>query len=544
LFHSSYTANIHGVFLLKQEPAPERVSTLVMTDGAIESLRQLALHISLRFPVLLTSPPSSGKSLLLSHLAGVLHPSVANQIIAIHLADTSLDPRSLLGSYTSSPTKPGTFEWKEGVLVRAMKQGKWIILQDIDRGSNEVLGVLKPLIESLGPQHWIGACAALDVPSQGRVVASKNFAVFATRSVAPNRDGSYPKATFFGAHKFHEVVNPPPTQEELRVIINSRFPSLAGAPALAILRLWESVRSLEGTASASARVIGARDLEKLCARLQRFIPRSPQAMEVDIDIASIKLSTIVTNPALREEIYLEARDVLFGSGILTAAARQHTERVAFIVGESLDLALERQSWILQSRIPELDFEKDVNGRTLALRVGRNRLPATPAKEVIVSNSRPFAMHKPAISLISRLANSITFNEPILLTGETGTGKTSVVTYLASVLRKPLVSVNLSQQTESSDLLGGFKPVDARIPGSELQTRFTQLFGATFSRKKNAKFEESIRKAVLEWKWKRAVALWLEAIRLAKDRLRAKSREAEPMYVVKYCKLFVLIFFLQ
>ena len=52
-------------------------------------------------------------------------------------------------------------------------------------------------------------------------------------------------------------------------------------------------------------------------------------------------------------------------------------------------------------------------------------------------TRPFAMHRPAASLITRLAAAVSFAEPVLLTGETGTGKTSVVTHLASLLRRPL-----------------------------------------------------------------------------------------------------------
>jgi energy-coupling factor transporter ATP-binding protein EcfA2 len=116
-------------------------------------------------------------------------------------------------------------------------------------------------------------------------------------------------------------------------------------------------------------------------------------------------------------------------------------------------------------------------------------------------------------------------EPVLLTGETGTGKTSIITHLAVLLHRPLTSVNLSQQTESSDLLGSFKPIDARVPGSELQLQFLDLFRSTFSQKRNIKFEESTWKAVKEGKWKRASGLWKESVRLAKDRIRSKLSEA-------------------
>jgi hypothetical protein len=57
----------------------------------------------------------------------------------------------------------------------------------------------------------------------------------------------------------------------------------------------------------------------------------------------------------------------------------------------------------------------------------------------------------------------------------------------------------------------------------------ELFGGTFSRRKNEKFEAEVRKAVGEGRWKRAVGLWKESTRLAKERIRAKEA-GEAMYV--------------
>lgn len=49
-----------------------------------------------------------------------------------------------------------------------------------------------------------------------------------------------------------------------------------------------------------------------------------------------------------------------------------------------------------------------------------------------------------------------------MVGETGTGKTAVTSFLASSVGKRLVALNLSNQSEASDLLGGFKPIDPAI----------------------------------------------------------------------------------
>ncbi|KAI6151423.1 midasin [Pisolithus thermaeus] len=533
---SPWVVNIHGVLMLKSSPTPLPPSQVVFTPSAICALRSLAMHVSLRLPTLISSPPSSGKSLFLTHLASMLYPNVKDQIVTVHLADTSLDPRSLLGSYVSSPTRLGTFEWKDGVVVRAMKEGKWLVFEDIDKGSMEVLGLIKPLAESMGPGKWIGGRARIVVPNREKVYAAEGFAVFATRSVllvSGTANGTkIPEPTFYGASKFSEVVVDVPSVREVRMIVSERFPEIVPVIRRAIVRMWMAIMGVGTTVSTVP--IGLRELEKFFTRVRGLVLSLDTAMEVDSgadegeggDGEGIILPSIFPNIAVREEMYLEARDVFFGGGALTGPARAHQERVALVVAEHLGLDEDRRKWVLQGCGPTFGVEKDVNGDTTDVHVGRARLPARAEKAtmLITSPTRPFALHKPALRLLSRIATAVSFCEPILLTGETGTGKTSAITHLATLLRRPLVSLNLSHQTESSDLLGGFKPVDARVPAGELSVRFVELFGATFSRKRNVKFEESVRKAVQEGRWKRAVILWKEAIRLAKERIEGRVTE--------------------
>ncbi|KIO05359.1 hypothetical protein M404DRAFT_999966 [Pisolithus tinctorius Marx 270] len=534
---SPWVVNVHGILMLKNSPTPSPPSQVVFTPSAVSTLRNLAMHVSLRLPTLISSAPSSGKSLFLAHLASMIYPNAKDQIVTVHLADTSLDPRSLLGSYVSSPTRLGTFEWKDGVVVRAMKEGKWLVFEDIDRGSMEVLGLIKPLAESMGPGKWIGGRARIEVPNRGTVYAAEGFAVFATRSVllvsgSGEVTKKMPDPTFYGASKFTEVVVDVPSVKEVGMIVRERFPGITPIAGRAIVRMWMAIKG--AGAAVSSVPIGLRELEKFCTRMQGLVPSLDTAMEVDDeadedeggDEEGIALPSIFPNLAVREDMYLEARDVFFGGGALTGPARAHQERVASVIAEHLGLDDDRRAWVLQGRAPTFEVEKDVNGDTTGVRVGRARLPARAKKATmpISSPARPFAMHKPALCLLSRIATAISFCEPMLLTGETGTGKTSAITHLATLLRRPLVSLNLSHQTESSDLLGGFKPVDARVPAGELSARFVELFGATFSRKKNAKFEESVRKAVQEGKWKRVVVLWKEAIRLARERIEGKVAE--------------------
>jgi len=67
-------------------------------------------------------------------------------------------------------------------------------------------------------------------------------------------------------------------------------------------------------------------------------------------------------------------------------------------------------------------------------------------------------------------------------------------FLTSCPPQPLVVFNLTQQSESSDLLGGFRPVSATSVGTALVRRFVALFTRTFSARANAPFLDRVRRA--------------------------------------------------
>ena len=78
-------------------------------------------------------------------------------------------------------------------------------------------------------------------------------------------------------------------------------------------------------------------------------------------------------------------------------------------------------------------------------------------------------------------------EAVLLVGETGTGKTTSVQELAALQGKALHVFNLNQNTDSSDLLGGFKPVDVKFLLKPVYELFLGLFRKLFKAGKNQEF---------------------------------------------------------
>lgn len=70
------------------------------------------------------------------------------------------------------------------------------------------------------------------------------------------------------------------------------------------------------------------------------------------------------------------------------------------------------------------------------------------------NLSRFGMTREVSQLMERIALCVQHNEPVLLVGETGVGKTAVVQFLAAHVGMTLRVVNLSQHSDSSDLIGG------------------------------------------------------------------------------------------
>jgi len=85
-------------------------------------------------------------------------------------------PDSLLGFL--SPTKTGELAWHDGPAIRAMKQGKILVLDEVDECSPECMPVLNAILDDKN-------MVRLSTPF-GTVKPKAGFAVFATTNKSPN----------------------------------------------------------------------------------------------------------------------------------------------------------------------------------------------------------------------------------------------------------------------------------------------------------------------------------------------------------------------
>ncbi|KAJ1981391.1 AAA ATPase midasin, partial [Dimargaris xerosporica] len=473
-------------------PAMRPQHTLVPTPTTRENLRAMALAVSQRFPVLLQGETGVGKTSLVEDLAQML----GQKLVKIHLGDQA-DSKTLLGTYVTT-SAPGHFRWQPGILTTAVQSGWWVLFEDIDLAPLDVVSALVSLLEE----------RTLFIPNRGeRLKAHHQFQLLATRGLTTLADGRAVTRVTSNDHMlgslWTRLTVQAPSLTELTQVVAHTFPTLQQlAPHLVELYgdIATLVQSPTFTLSAvtKGRLLSPRDLLKWCRRLADYFAR-------EYGDATRIVPTVLSDQ-VQTAAFQEAMDC-FGEML---SQPESYSRLSVTVGSALGMTLDQVKLFADTYRPELHVADH------ALQVGRAHLARLPAKSVIPPSTR-FAYTCQSLRLMERLARSVSLAEPVLLVGETGAGKTTVVQHLATLLNQQLHVVNLSQQSDSSDLLGGFKPVDARVVVRPLKEQFEQLFEQTFSLKKNAGYLEKMRTFYGKKQWKKLVLLFTGAIGMADQR---------------------------
>lgn len=462
-----------GVILPRRTPrqgeqTQTSLNNLVLVDSTCQNLRRLAMAVASQKPVLLEGPIGCGKTALVEYLAAVTGHVKAPDILKVQLGDQT-DSKMLLGMYRCTDI-PGKFVWQPGSLTQAVSKGYWILLEDIDHAPLDVISVLLPLMEN----------KKLTIPGREDCIQmAPSFQFFATRR------------TFYSGGAWHRPQNTHAalldkywsklqignmTREELKQVLIKRYPNLAvvidrlldiycqltgdrhqvscslQGPSAVQSMSDEHVTTLEG------RGLSLRDLLKWCERIC-----------LNFDSSSASTS---------QNVFLEALDCF------TAMLSKPESRLKMseIIGSKLNISREKAQHFCQMYLPAITVTE------LEVTVGRQMLLRKQSDVVRLNiEKQTFAATRPSSVLLEQVSVCVSRGEPVLLVGETGTGKTSSVQYLAGVTGHKLRVVNMNQQSDTADLLGGYKPVDQKLILLPLREAFEDLFSQTYSRKQNLTF---------------------------------------------------------
>ena len=381
---------------------------------------------------------------------------------------------------------PGQFVWEPGLLTRAVLSGHWLLIEDIDRASQDVISLLSPLVQE----------GQLNVPSLGgQVRPAPGFRLFFTQ-----RDQGHGGTAIREelAKLVRTVCVQSLSQDEIKIVIGTRFSNLKDLTEK-ILRLFAIILkpgdhldfsdpSRLRHVMSHSRSVSVRDLVRWCTRANQVSDTSQAAAEL---------------------LYQDAVDIFArfipDQGIRLALAKE----IAF----TLNISKERALYFTETHKPSVSL------KAAGLQVGRVLVPVTPSDSAHSPPGSVFSITRHAASLLEAVARAVTSCEPVLLVGETGVGKTTSVQFLAEKTGRRLRVINMNQQSDSADLLGGFKPLSLQRSLHKLREQFTQLFCQTFSTSNNAKFLGHLDTCFNEKRWSDALQLMTHTLKSAISKVK-------------------------
>jgi len=452
-------AKVANVLLLKRDISLERgtsdlvtaqINSYVPVATLHDTISRIAYSISINKPCLIRGPCGSGKTSILDYIAAHTNRLNPPDYVKVQIGD-QIDSKLLVGSYVCTEI-PGQFDWRPGPLTKAMAYGAWIVFEDIDSAPSDLAQVIHSVIEN-GNLSCVSSCPIkLDSPHP-------DFRIFFTQRTSKSTLTENLKLGFGFVERLCDIVDLPDLKDnDLSEVITKTY-NFEQQLVQILLRLYRGAESVvvNSLSHQKTRKVCLRDLFKLCNRLAS---RNLQPSEGKF--SSFEL----------EALFLDTIDCF-----LSSLPRQSISEPAIELGRILNLPSQKVHDLIFDRRPDPREESN------CFTVGRARLDTKGA----FKQRSPLAYTRQTTQLLESVSLCIRHREPVLLVGETGVGKTSIVQHIANLTATKLVVINLSQQSDSSDLLGGYKPVEIREIFRPLHGTFEDLFKRTFDAECNQNF---------------------------------------------------------
>ncbi|KAH9415304.1 AAA ATPase midasin [Dermatophagoides pteronyssinus] len=372
----------------------------ILTATVSKNLRDVCRIISAgrTYPILLQGETSVGKTSLIQWLA----QATGNICHRVNNHEHT-DLQEYIGSYCSQTN--GKIIFKNGILIEAMKNGHWIILDELNLAPTEVLEALNRVLDE-NRECFIAE-------TQELIKAHSRFLLFATQNPPGKYAGRKVLSRAF-RNRFIELNFNEIPIDELEIILHKKcmIPLSYSKRMVSVLTQLQKCRCKSDIFAGKHGFITLRDLFRWGYRYMKF------AAKLDEKIR-----------------FFDWNQFLANQGFMLLAGRVRQKDDVILIEEILEKIFKckiSQEELFYSNEKKFESKIDIFSNTLVWTNAFKRL-GTLIKE------------------------AIEFEEPILLVGETGCGKTTICQYFSSINQKTLKIINCHMNTESSDFLGSLRP---------------------------------------------------------------------------------------
>uniref|UniRef100_A0A1I7XMG3 AAA_5 domain-containing protein n=1 Tax=Heterorhabditis bacteriophora TaxID=37862 RepID=A0A1I7XMG3_HETBA len=385
-----------------------------------ESLvRQLTIAMHSKNLALIEGPIGCGKTFLSTYSSSQLKLPMKT----MQMGD-QIDSKTLFGSYYCTEVA-GQFIWKPSSFSQWLLEPCVILLEDLDLATSDVISTIIQIAASRSVSHL----------SSNTLKFHEDVCIVATSS------GKGKKNCVLDGIPFRIILEPL-TDDELRRLAAKAFPRVAHL-AKTLTSIFRSLECIPSTSN--SRQLASTDLLRGCARINRL---------PDISCNMMILTELIDVWCLSDP-------------------PERAYQLCHMVATSLSITTDQLKFHLTVRQPVFSHD------SYSCSIGRSQFSRTPS----LSNVQPHRLGhtRDVLQLMERIGVCVQNREPILLVGETGVGKTSIVQTLASSLNITLKVVNLSPTSDSDELITGYKPTTI----SHILEPFTKFYYEVFTNNFNA-----------------------------------------------------------
>uniref|UniRef100_A0A1I7ZW85 AAA domain-containing protein n=1 Tax=Steinernema glaseri TaxID=37863 RepID=A0A1I7ZW85_9BILA len=361
------------------------------------NLFRLARALSIEKPILLEGAPGCGKSSTIAALAS----ATGNKLVRLNLSDQT-DVNDLFGSDIPVVLDDGgiSFQWQDGPVLQAIKEGSWILLDEMNLASQSVLEGLNSCFDHRKQLYIAELNRTFDIDTR----KCRFFACQNPRSQGGNRR-ALPKSF---VNRFVSIYTEELTESDERLILEKAFPEIETDRIAQMVDINQKIRS---SMDAGWQMKGA-PFEFNLRDLIRWAEIVMKTSDVCLGFSLLYINRMrsVEDKAKMAEIFRSVFDSDVTDPIVSIAVSDKK----FIIGPT---SLDRASSVLDTELKLLPCQ---------------------------------------MSLLLKLALCVDMNWLALLVGPFNAGKRSV--NLAALTGNKLHHMRLTSETDALELLGTYEQV--------------------------------------------------------------------------------------